>query len=98
MSDEYRLIVDPVVALRELARPIEGLGLQLVADAPCSLSFAFPSTSAEQLARWGGNLILEQSDDGSIRLTLTGVSPRLALRAVEDHVKSRGGTLTATEL
>jgi hypothetical protein len=98
MSDEYRLIADPVVALREFARPIEGLGLQLVADTPCSLSFAFPSTSSEELQRWGGNLVLEQSNDGSIRLTLTGVSPRLALRAVEDHVKSRGGTLTVDEL
>jgi hypothetical protein len=89
MSDEYRLIVAPVARIRELALPFERLGLQLV---------TLPSTRPEQLQRWGANVVLEQSDDGSMRLTLTGFSPRLALRAIEDYVKNRGGTLTAEEL
>jgi hypothetical protein len=98
MSDEYRLIVAPVARIRELALPFERLGLQLVAESTGSLSFTLPSTRPEQLQRWGANVVLEQSDDGSMRLTLTGFSPRLALRAIEDYVKNRGGTLTAEEL
>lgn len=98
MSDEYRLLIEPMLDLLELATPIEKLGLRPVASTSDSLRFAYPSTPQEQVARWGGNVIVERESDGTLRITLNGISGRLALAAIAEHIGGLGGTVTVDDL
>lgn len=97
MSDEYRLSVCPMVELREIASTIEQHGMRQVLETAESLRFAYPSLPPDQVARWGGNIILER-EDNAIRLVLNGVSPRLVLKAITTQVERLGRAITIDEV
>jgi hypothetical protein len=98
VSDEYILQITLAIGLQDLTLPIEQLGLQQVTRTAEKVAFAYPSMSPPQVARWGGNVILEQHPAGGVMLTLNAVSPRLVLASISDHVALLGGTIAADEL